>query len=190
MEFFTIILLAVGLATDAFAVAVTRGAGSIVFRWKSALKMAALFGLFQSGMPVFGWLAGISFQNYIASVDHWIAFSLLSIIGARMIYHDWRGTESEGDEIGETAADGLWTLLALAVATSIDALVAGISFIVLHSILLPVVSIGVITFGLCSCGAYLGHRYKHLAGSKVNTFGGTVLILIGLKILIEHLQHS
>jgi putative Mn2+ efflux pump MntP len=171
---------------DALAVAVTNGAGMAQFRWSEALKLSVLFGLFQGLMPILGWLVGLSFKSYIISVDHWIAFILLLIIGSRMIYHDWQADENEED-IKEKKSTSLRAMIALAIATSIDALVIGIGFIVLPSIVLPLISIGVITFVLCIAGVYLGHKYKHLAGQKVNTIGGVILILIGTKILIEHL---
>ena len=191
MEISTVILLSIGLAADALAVSVTHAASSLRFRWSETLKIAGLFGLFQAAMPLVGWLVGLTFKDYIISIDHWVAFTILSLIGLRMIYHDFRSNEGEEevDLLEKDGAGNLWTLLALAVATSIDALVVGIGFIVLPSIVFPIASIGLVTFALCTLGAYFGHRYKHLAGKKVNTVGGAILIFIGIKILIEHLQH-
>lgn len=184
MGIFTTFFLAVGLAMDAFAVSVTNGASIARLRLGYAFKIAFLFGVFQALMPLLGWIIGLSFKDAINSVDHWIAFSLLAIIGGRMIYAD---INAENEEIKQTKAKKLSTLLALAVATSIDALIVGIGFIVLDSITLQIIMIGAITFVLCLAGVYLGQRYKYLAGKKVNTVGGIVLILIGLKILFDHL---
>lgn len=184
MDIFTTFFLAIGLAMDAFAVSITSGASVARLRRIYAFKIAFLFGLFQGLMPVLGWLIGLSFKDFIVSVDHWVAFILLAVIGGRMIYAD---IKTENKKIEQTAPKSFSALIALSIATSIDALVVGIGFIVLSSILTQVVMIGVTTFLLCLAGVYWGHRYKHFAGKKVNATGGVILILIGLKILVEHL---
>lgn len=187
MEIYTILALAVGLAMDAVAVSITAGASVKRLSVHYAFLVAFTFGLFQGLMPVIGWLVGTGFHAMIESVDHWIAFILLGLIGGRMIYHDWRGGDEE-EHTASGAPKSLSALLLLALATSVDAAVAGISFIVLNSILTPAVVIAVVTFALCSAGIVLGHRYKGLAGKQVNTVGGVILISIGTKILLEHLS--
>ena len=180
----TTFLLAVGLAMDAAAVSIASGARVPRLRLGYTLRIAFLFGLFQALMPLIGWGLGYSLHDVMESVDHWVAFAILSGLGARMIYHDlWH----HGEE-GEVDPEGTWgSLLALAVATSIDAAVAGIGFIVLPSVVPPIITIGVVTFVLCIAGVVLGHRFKWLAGARVDTVGGLILIALGTKILIEHL---
>lgn len=187
MNIFTSLLLAVGLAMDAFAVAVASGSTSKQIRLWDALKLSLLFGLFQGIMPVIGWAIGSNFKDFISAIDHWIAFLLLGIIGGKMIYDDLKGEEDE--ETSQETGAGIYSLLVLALATSIDALAVGFSLTFLHSILLPVVTIGLVTFGLSLTGVYLGHTYKQFGRGKAKIIGGIILISIGLKILIEHLSH-
>lgn len=182
MSIFTSLLLAFGLAMDAFAVAVANGSTTKQVRFPFALKLALLFGLFQGIMPVIGWLIGSNFKDFVSSIDHWIAFILLCIIGSKMIYDDLSSGKVEDNEMS------IYSLLILALATSIDALAVGFSLVFLHSILLPVVTIGLITFGLSLVGVYLGHNYKHFGHNKTRIIGGIILIAIGTKILIEHLS--
>lgn len=187
MSIFTSLFLAFGLAMDAFAVAVASGSTSKQVKVLEALKLAFIFGLFQGVMPVIGWAIGYNFSDFISSVDHWIAFILLCIIGIKMIYDDLKGVDDE-EEMHENGIS-IYSLLVLAFATSIDALAVGFSLVFLHSILLPVVTIGLITFGLSLAGIYLGHNYKHFGQNKARIIGGIILIFIGTKILIEHLYH-
>ena len=190
METYTVILLSFGLASDAFAVSVARGTAVARFRFWEALTMATLFGLFQAIMPLLGWTVGLSFKDYIVTIDHWVAFILLAAIGGNMIYQDKKSGESEMIETTEKRAPlKFWTILGLAVATSVDALVVGLGFIVLDSIIFLVITVGLITFAMSAAGVYFGHQYKHLVGAKVTSIGGAILILIGSKILIEHLLH-
>lgn len=185
MSIFTALLLAFGLAMDAFAVAVANGSASKKIYLTDALKMAVMFGLFQGVMPVIGWAIGVKFINVISAWDHWIAFFLLGAIGGKMIYDDL--TAGDGDGVDEHSIS-IYQLLLLALATSIDALAVGFGLIVLDSIWLPVLTIGIVTFALSLAGVYLGHRYKHFGHNKTRIIGGIILILIGTEILIEHLS--
>ncbi len=185
MNIFTALLLAFGLSMDAFAVAVANGSATKKIYLTDALKMSLFFGLFQGVMPVIGWAIGVNFIDVISAWDHWIAFSLLGIIGGKMIYDDLKSGEDEG--VDEHSIS-IYQLLLLALATSIDALVIGFSLIVLNSILFPVLTIGIVTFALSLAGVYLGHRYKHFGHNKTRIIGGIILIGIGTKILIEHLS--
>jgi len=138
-------------------------------------------------MPVIGWLAGLGLKDFIADVDHWIAFGLLSFIGIKMIYEAFYIKEDK-----QKTDDSLnnQVVLILAIATSIDALAVGVSFAFLSiSIVMPVVVIGLITFVLSFLGVYLGNRVGHFFESRIEIFGGIILIGIGIKILIEHLTH-
>lgn len=179
----TIVLVAVGLAMDAFAVSIAKGMVINHNRRKSALLMASFFGGFQMLMPAIGWFAGQSLKEVIMGFDHWIAFGLLAFIGAKMIY-DSTKKENENDE--QTLR--LHSLLTLAVATSIDALMVGLSFAFLQTSLLePILLIGVITFSLSVVGFYFGCGMGRLFGSKIRIAGGLILIAIGIRILLEHL---
>lgn len=171
---------------DAFAVAVADGSRAHRLRATRALKLAALFGLFQGLMPFIGWLIGLGVKDMVSSVDHWIAFGLLGAIGGKMIYADLRPKGEPAAEVKDSS--GALTLLVLAVATSIDALAVGFSLTFLSSILYPVLIIGATTFALSLAGVHLGHRFKRFGGGKVQVFGGLVLIGVGCKILVEHLS--
>lgn len=182
MDLLTVFLIAVGLAMDALAVSVARGMVVRRDRLKEAVMLAALFGGFQALMPVIGWLAGVSFRDLIAGIDHWIAFALLAFIGGKMIYDAVWGEEDEGADLT------VLTALTLAVATSIDALMVGLSFAFLEtSILVPVAVIGAVTFVLCFGGFVFGSRLGRLFGGKIRIVGGIILIIIGVRILAEHL---
>lgn len=187
MEYLYIVGIAIGLAMDAFAVSVTNGFIIKELRVYHAFKIAFFFGLFQAIMPLIGWVGGINLVRYIKDFDHWIAFGMLALIGGKMIYES-RSDEMNEDEGKNKNALHLPTLLFLSVATSIDALAVGLSFGVLNMpVLIPVIVIGSITFVLCLIGVYLGNRFGHIFESKLELIGGIILILIGLKILIDHL---
>jgi manganese efflux pump family protein len=187
MNIFTGLFLAFGLAMDAFAAAVASGSAARRFRWTEAFRLAALFGFFQAVMPVIGWLAGLNFKAQIQSFDHWLAFVLLCGIGGKMIYDDLKADdETEDNEAAKSSR--LFPLLILALATSIDALAVGFSLTFLGSILMPVFTIGAVTFALSLAGVYLGHRYRHFGRRKARLVGGLILIGIGTKILTEHLS--
>jgi putative Mn2+ efflux pump MntP len=179
----TILLIAIGLAMDAFAVSMVHGMTIQNRRVATGLKMASSFGAFQAFMPVLGWLAGLSFIELISGFDHWVAFGLLAFIGGRMIYTA-RANPKEEKETKLTAP----VLLILSVATSIDALAVGLSFSLLRvSITTPVMLIGVVTFLLSLTGFSFGNKLGKFFERKVQVIGGIVLIAIGIKILLEHL---
>jgi putative Mn2+ efflux pump MntP len=184
MNLTTTIFIAFGLAADAFTVSLTSGLLIHRIKINKALKIALFFGLFQCIMPLIGWLAGLSFSNLISQVDHWIAFGLLTFIGGKMIYES---LETETTVKKYNPLD-FYTLLVLAIATSIDALAVGLSFSILKtSILLQAIIIGLITFWLSFIGVFLGHHFGNRLGDKIEILGGVILVAIGSKILIEHL---
>ncbi len=186
MDFFSIVVVAVGLAMDAFAVSVASGVTIKDIGLRQTLTIAASFAIFQALMPIIGWFAGLSFRNYIAAYDHWIAFGLLAGIGLKMIYE---ARKLEDDEKVEPVMTGV-RLLLLSIATSIDALAVGLSFSILNiTILTPALIIGFITGGMSHAGIILGRKVGHLFEGKIEIVGGVILILIGLKILFEHLVH-
>lgn len=181
-------LIAVGLSMDAFAVSVCKGLGMKRLDMGQALVIALFFGGFQALMPLAGWALGSGFQSYIEPVDHWIAFALLAFIGGKMLYDAFH--EEDGDEpvAGEAARLDLKEILMLAIATSIDALAVGVSFAFLQVDIVPAISlIGVITFALSLVGVAAGHQFGARFEKPATVVGGVVLILIGLKILLEHL---
>lgn len=180
MDYFLVSLIAVGLAADAFAVSVAKSMLNKKFLVKKSILIASYFGVFQGLMLVIGWFLGIQVVGIIASVDHWIAFLLLSFIGMKMIY----GSEvlDKSDIIDQK------TLLVLAIATSIDALAIGISFSFLNiAIFEAAILVGVLTFAISFLGCFLGRTIGNRINGKAEVVGGIVLILIGLKILFEHL---
>jgi len=184
MQLAVILLIAVGLSMDAFAVSVVTGSIYRELNVRHALRMALFFGGFQALMPIIGFLAGLSLKGFISAYDHWIAFGLLVLVGGKMIY------ESLTFEAAEKNLDpsNLLVLLALSVATSIDALAIGITLSVLTtSILGTAAMIGLVTFALSYAGILIGKRFGHFFESKIETIGGLILIAIGVKILIEHL---
>ena len=187
MNFWEIILIAIGLSMDAFAVSITSGVTIKNLKVKHALKIAAYFGIFQAIMPLIGYLAGITLNQYIVNYDHWIAFGLLAFIGGKMIYE---GFQIEKCELNKDCLNSV-TLLILAIATSIDALAVGVVFsFSLSSLavaLLPVAIIGLITFIVCFAGVYIGDKFGSFFEKKMELVGGAVLICIGIKILVEHL---
>jgi putative Mn2+ efflux pump MntP len=186
MNIFTSLFLAFVLAMDAFAAAVASGSAARRWRWAEAFRLAALFGFFQALMPIIGWSAGLNFKEQIHSFDHWLAFALLSAIGGKMIYDDLKA-DDENENESAAKSGGIFSLLILAVATSIDALAVGFSLTFLDSIWQPVLTVGLVTFALSLAGVYLGHRYRRFGRRKARLLGGLVLIGIGTKILIEHL---
>ena len=185
MSLFSIFMIGIGLSMDVFAVSVARGMTmkkEELLRY--ALTLGFFFGIFQAVMPLIGWWAGSCFQEFIASIDHWIAFGLLAIIGSNMIRESFRGEEEACDDKSLT----LKTILILAVATSIDALAVGISFAFLQvHIWTAIVIIGLTTFVLSFLAVYLGNRLGNLLEKYAGILGGIILILIGTKILLEHL---
>ena len=183
MSLLELFLLAVGLSMDAFAVSVCKGLSVRRGSMKQALTVGIWFGGFQALMPFLGYLLGITFSSLITSIDHWIAFVLLGIIGSSMI------KESREDEEEEVSASfDVKTMLALAVATSIDALAVGVTFAFLHvNIVWAVTFIGCTTFVLSAIGVKAGNVFGMKYKSRAELAGGVILILMGIKILLEHL---
>ena len=178
-----IVLIAIGLAMDAFAVSICKGLSMKKMSWKKALIVALYFGLFQGLMPVIGFLLGTSFESLVTKIDHWIAFGLLMIIGINMLKEAF-GNESENcnDNVD------FKTMVVLAIATSIDALAVGITFAFLKTnIILAALVIGIITFAICIIGVKIGNKFGDKYERKAETVGGLILIFIGIKILLEHL---
>ena len=182
-EFITLFVLAVGLSMDAFAVAVCKGLAMKKMSWKNAVIVGLWFGTFQALMPVIGYFLGVSFADRIKSVDHWIAFVLLALIGGNMI------REAFGKEEERASADlDVKTMFIMAVATSIDALAVGVTFAFLdQNMPLAVSLIGVTTFMLSMLGVKVGNLFGVKYKSKAEFIGWLILILLGAKILLEHL---
>ena len=181
MSLLELLLIAVGLSMDAFAVSVCKGLSLRGLRPKHAVLVGLYFGGFQALMPVIGWLLGYRFERFITRFDHWIAFVLLTAIGVSMI-RETKKAEELNDDLS------FRTMLLLAVATSIDALAVGITFAFLSVRILPAAClIGLTTFLLSALGVYIGHIFGLKYKAKAELAGGIILIGIGLKILLEHL---
>lgn len=183
MDWISIIIVALGLAMDAFAVSITSGFTLHRCRVRHALFIALAFGAFQAIMPVIGWAGGMALRTLLQALDHWIAFGLLLFIGGKMIWESRQLPE-------QSPCNPLHpkTLLLLAVATSIDALAVGVTFAFLNITLIgAVLVIGAVTFVLSFAGVYIGTHFGHLFEKKMELAGGVVLIGIGVKILVEHL---
>lgn len=183
VDVLTVLLVALGLSMDAFAVAVASGVASRRIEVVNALKIAFFFGGFQAIMPTIGWVAGIGLRGLISGFDHWFAFGLLTIIGLRMIYEAIRRKPPE-ERIDPTK---FFVLLVLAIATSIDALAVGLSLSFLKvSIVMPAVIIGCVTFALSFAGVFIGKFAGHVFERKIEVLGGLILLAIGVRILVEH----
>lgn len=182
MNFIDLFVLAIGLSMDALAVAICKGLSVQKLSIKHSIITGLYFGGFQAGMPLIGYLLGKQFESYITNIDHWIAFILLVIIGINMIRESRSCTEELNDSFSPR------TMLPLAVATSIDALAIGVTFAFLRVNIVSAVSlIGCITFLLSAFGVWLGHIFGAKYRSRAEIVGGIVLIIMGTKILIEHL---
>ena len=191
MGTFFIILLAIGLAMDCFAVSVTSGINAAKLNFSLRLRMAVMFGLFQAVMPLFGFLAGRAFAQQIQHFDHWLAFTILLFIGGKMIYEDIKSRKkTEAEEKTKNAFQ--WrTLLLLAVATSIDALATGLIFVPFaNKIWQAMLIIGLCSFLLSLIGSYFGTYCGKRIRLPAELLGGIILIIIGTKILIEHLMFA
>lgn len=183
MSFAELLILAVGVSMDALAVAICKGIAIGTLRLRHVLIVGAWFGVFQALMPTVGYLLGSTFANLITSVDHWIAFALLLLIGGNMI----REALSQDEDCCDPSL-AFWGMLVLALATSIDALALGITFAFLQVNIVPaVLLIGSCTFVISAIGVKIGNVFGARFKSKAELLGGVVLILLGLKILLEHL---
>jgi putative Mn2+ efflux pump MntP len=172
---------------DAFAVSVGCSLSRVGLDRAGAIRMAAHFGVFQFGMPILGWLAGTTVADYIRSFDHWAAAGLLVFVGGKMIVEAVRKEEALVCEVRDRTRG--WPLIALSVATSLDALAVGLSFSALGTpILLPAIAIGAVCFAVTMLGAKTGPALGKLAGEWAEAGGGVVLILIAAKILFDHLS--
>ena len=184
-----LVILALGLAMDATAVAMARGFSAAAVRPRDAALVGVLFGGFQGLMPLLGWLLGNRVGALLAAWDHWIAFVLLAFIGGKMIRESRRG--AEGSEAPAPRPFALGTLLVLAVATSIDAFAVGLTLPLLGAALVPsVAAIATITAVLSAAGVFAGRRFGALLGRRLEALGGLVLIALGTKVLVEHLTSS
>ncbi len=183
MVLIELFLIAVGLSMDAFAVSVCKGLAMPKCTFKKAAIVGLWFGGFQALMPAIGYVLGAQFQETIASIDHWIAFVLLALIGGNMIHEALDNDEEEAD-----ASLDVKTMFLLAVATSIDALAIGITFAFLKVNIIPAVCfIGIVTFIISFAGVKIGNVFGVRYKNKAEIVGGVILILLGLKILLEHL---
>ena len=183
MSFLEIFLIAIGLAADAFAVSVCFGLSMKKFDLKKGIIVGVYFGFFQGLMPVIGYFLGTTFENIITKIDHWIAFILLAIIGINML------KESFNKQCAMTHQNiDFKTMVPFAIATSIDALAVGITFAFLNTnITLSAITIGITTFILSTIGVAIGYKFGNKYEKKAQILGGIILILMGLKILFEHL---
>lgn len=192
MDYISVICIAIGLAMDAFAVSVSNGATTKNLRLPYAIKLSLFFGGFQLLMPVIGWIVGKAGEEFISQVDHWVAFVLLAFIGGKMVV-DYIKEKKEEISIEKKDRLSNKTIFMLAIATSIDALATGVILpsavgaSTFNLMLTSVIIIGILTFIICVLGVYLGKVFGVLLSRHSTLFGGTVLILIGGKILIEHL---
>ena len=185
MSVFEIILISIGLAMDAFGVSIGKGLSMPVSENGRKVTLAFLFGLFQFLMPVMGWLIGRQFIDVISEWDHWIIFGLLGYLGIAMIRE---GLSDETDEDDDKRFLGVWEMMMLSVATSLDAMAVGLTFAFMPiNVWEASTMIGVITFGISLIGIYLGKFMGQFVGRYADILGGGVLILIGTKILLQHL---
>ena len=183
MTFIELLLIAIGLSMDAFSVSICKGLTTKQFSWRMALVCGLWFGGFQALMPIIGYFLGAQFQEMIEAYDHWIAFGLLFLIGANMIREAVWGKEESQD-----GSLGFKTMLLLAIATSIDALAVGVSFACIRvKLWSSVIVIGLTTFAFSVLGVKIGNVFGSKYEKSAEIIGGIMLILIGLKILLEHL---
>ena len=186
MDLLSLFLIAVGLSMDAFAVSVCKGLATPKYKLKYSMICGAWFGGFQALMPAVGYLLGVNFKKYITAIDHWIAFVLLALIGFNMIREALKN-DDEGADPSFTAK----SMSLLAVATSIDALAIGITFAFLDvNIVAAVLFIGVCTFVISAAGVKIGSAFGTRFKSKAEIAGGAILIILGFRILVEHLMNS
>lgn len=182
MTFIELVIIAIAVSMDAFAVAICKGLSTRRISPVNAVTAGLWFGGFQALMPVLGYFLGVSFADVVSSVDHWIAFILLGIIGGKMIKESF-----EGENCSVSADFSYKSMLPMAIATSVDALAIGVSFAFLQvEIWVPVVIIGIITGLFSAVGVYIGNRFGCRYKSKAELFGGIVLCIMGIKILLEH----
>lgn len=186
MGFVELFLIGVGLSMDAFAVSICKGLNMKKINYKHALIIGGFFGGFQALMPFVGWALGSQFEQYIESVDHWIAFILLAFIGGKMVYEAVKGGDDDEEGAENEEKLDIKELFMLAIATSIDALAVGVTFAFLGVSILPSITlIGLTTFVISVGGVVIGNKFGSKYKSKAEIAGGVILVLIGLKILLE-----
>ena len=187
MDFISIIIIAVGLSADSFAVSVSNGFSRHHLKFKNNFLIALSFAGFQAFMPLLGWLLGSSFAENIKAADHWVAFGLLSFIGIKMIYESFHKDKEDNSE----KSLNVLTIIVQSLATSIDALIVGISFAFIKvNIYESAVIIGLVTMLFSLAGFCIGKKYGKRISNYAEIIGGIILILLGIKILIEHLYFS
>jgi putative Mn2+ efflux pump MntP len=183
IEFITIFLIAIGLCFDSFAVSVSSGLMMKHIKFIDAMKISFSLAFFQGMMPLIGWFAGKRISDYLSNYDHWIAFGLLLIIGLRMIWES-----QKPDEEKTFNPLNIWFIIYMSIATSIDALIVGLSFAFFDTdIYASIIIIGIVTFIAAMLGILFGKKAGAHFGKKMEILGGIILIVIALKILIEHL---
>jgi putative Mn2+ efflux pump MntP len=183
--FLSILIIAISLSADCFAVAICASISNKKLAAWHGLRIALFFGVFQAAMTLIGWWTGSYIFNLISGFDHWVAFGLLAFVGGKMIWesiHEKEGEEGKGD------ITRWWYLVTLAIATSLDALAVGLSFAFLQvNLAMASITIGIVAFIITLCGFFLGKKLGALVGKRAEIIGGIILILIGLRILLEHL---
>ncbi|MBR3766174.1 MAG: manganese efflux pump [Muribaculaceae bacterium] len=189
MNFVELLIIAIGLSMDAFAVSIGKGLSVTKIKLSHALKVGLWFGGFQALMPLIGYMLGSTFAEIVSTFDHWVAFVLLSLIGGNMIKESLENDSDNDCDCNKKDKNGfgLTTMFTLAVATSIDALAIGVTFAFFKVAIIPaIITIGITTFLFSVAGLKIGHIFGCKYKSHAELFGGVILILIGLKILIEH----
>lgn len=182
-----IILIAIGLSMDSLAVSVTSGAVLKDCTTSNVVRVAFILAVFQAGMTVAGYVAGLGFEQYIENFDHWIAFLLLLYLGLKMVYESFNKNKKEEEDYCSQHISNR-RLCTLGIATSIDALAVGVSLAIIDSPLIPLaVTIGLVTFGFSAFGVFFGCHFGNKTDLKLDLIGGIILIGIGFKILVEHL---
>ena len=184
MKLFELVFLGIGLAMDAFSVSLCKGLAMKKIKWKNAIIIALYFGIFQGVMPIIGYFLGTTFMDFVDKIDHWIAFVLLSIIGLNMI----RESKENKSNLANDSVD-FKTMVFYAIATSIDALAVGVTFAFFKvNVILAGTVIGIITLVLSLIGVLIGTKFGNKFQNKAQIAGGIILIVLGLKILLEHLE--
>jgi len=185
MEFIPIFFIAIGLAADCFAVSLSGSITLTTLSFLQVFRASLVFGIFQSLMPVLGWLAGRTVVEFVADYDHWLAFALLAFVGGRMIWESFHSGDRNRKNVDITRG---FLLLTLAIATSIDALAVGLTFAFMEiDIMVASLTIGVVAFVATGIGFLLGRKASSLIGKRAEAIGGIVLIGIGLKVILEHM---
>ncbi len=184
-DFLSILLIAVGLSADCFAVALSSGVSGRNQSWLKSSRVALSFGLFQALMPALGWLAGRTVIEFISNYDHWVAFALLAFVGGKMLFESFRHSDSQKSDADITKG---WLLITLSIATSIDALAVGLSFAFLKvNIGVASLTIGAVAFLVTMIGFVVGKRASKIIGKRAEALGGIILLAIAFRILLSHI---